>query len=477
MNDSHFETGRPSAPNGRANPGPVNGGPLLDTPFTARPRRFWPWRSALLGAFIALSAAAAVLWALHARDEALDAVRARAPEAAEWIDALRAQFDAVIAVLGAALLVGTLALAVLVRRRLWAFRAEETDQYVIAIRREGAKWKALTESAADAIVIVDPRDGSIRERNRQAAALLGDAPLAKCLSAEGFEELKRSMDDAVAQPGRAIAARELRARAADGAERILDVRMAGIDLVDERVVELSLRDVTRERAMERQLAIAERLSSLGLLTAGVAHEINNPLEGIGNYLSLLDRPTITQEQRTRYLGEVRHGFERIRDIVRDLLSFSRPGVEQGQADLADSIDRVSKLVGYTKAFGGVEISVEGLAKPISVAAERGRLEQVLLNLMMNAATAMDGHGRVTLRAKRFERAGERWARIEVCDQGPGISPENLSRIFDPFFTTTQGNGLGLSISYGLIRAHGGELRAANLPGRGAVFTIELPEAH
>jgi two-component system NtrC family sensor kinase len=477
VSDTRAEPRRPSDPDLQA------GGPKVDAlraplpPFTPLPRRFWPWRSALLAAFIALSAAGAVLWALHARDAALDAVRARAPEAAEWIDALRAQFDAVIAVLGAALVLGTLALAVLVRRRLWAFRAEETDQYVIAIRREGAKWKALTESAADAIVIVDPRDGTIRERNRQAAALLGDAPLANCLSREGFDELKRSMDDAIAQPGRAIAARELRARAADGAERILDVRMAGIDLVDERVVELSLRDVTRERAMERQLAIAERLSSLGLLTAGVAHEINNPLEGIGNYLSLLDRPTITPEQRTRYVGEVRHGFERIRDIVRDLLSFARPGVEQGQADLAVSIDRVSKLVGYTKAFEGVEIALEGLATPIAVAAERGRLEQVLLNLMMNAATAMDGRGRVTLRARRFERAGERWARIEVCDQGPGIAAENLSRIFDPFFTTTQGNGLGLSISYGLVRAHGGELRAANQPGGGAIFTIELPEAH
>jgi len=391
------------------------------------------------------------------------------PEISAW------RWRAIVGMAAASLL-GVAGIAVLVRRRLWAFRAHETDQYVIAIRREGAKWKALTESAADAIVIVDPRDGAIRERNRQAAALLGDAALPERFGPGGFAELERPMQAAVATPGLAIAARELRVRAADGTERVLDVRMAGIDLVDERVVELSLRDVTRERAMERQLAISERLSSLGLLTAGVAHEINNPLEGIGNYLSLLDRPNLTAEQRERYLGEVRHGFERIRDIVRDLLSFARPGVEQGAADLGASIERTAKLVGYTKTFGEVEIVTAGLGKPVVVAAERGRLEQVLLNLLMNAATAMGGRGRITINVRRFERSGERWASIEVADEGPGVSAENLSRIFDPFFTTTQGNGLGLSISYGLVRAHGGELRAANRPGGGAAFTIELPEA-
>jgi PAS domain S-box-containing protein len=442
--------------------------------FAAAPRRrFWAWRSALLAVFLLVLAAVAVAWAVAARDAALGELAQSAPELAERV---RREFNLAIGVLSGAMLLGTLAIAFVVRRRLWSFRAEETDQYVLAIRREGAKWKALTESAADAIVIVDPRDGSIRERNRQAAALLGESTLAGVFSAEDLGALERGMAEAVAEPGRAIAARELRARGVDGAERVLDVRMAGIDLVDERVVELSLRDVTRERAMERQLAISERLSSLGLLTAGVAHEINNPLEGIGNYLSLLEKPTVSDEQRVRWAGEVRHGFERIRVIVRDLLSFSRPGVEQGRAELASSFERVSKLVSYTKSFGAVEIVAEGLEPGLAVAAERGRLEQVLLNLMMNAATAMGGRGVIRVSARSFVRDGQRWVSIEVADQGPGIPPEHLARIFDPFFTTTQGTGLGLTISYGLIRAHGGELRAANQASGGAVFTVLLPRA-
>lgn len=436
-------------------------------------RRFWPWRSALLGLVLLALAVAALAWAIAARNAALERLSA---SPSDVVEAVMREFDRAVAVLAAAMVLGTLAIAVLVRRRLWAFRAEETDQYVIAIRREGAKWKALTESAADAIVIVDPRDGSIRERNRQAAALFGDASLASLLAPAEFAELERGMKEAVAEPGRAVAARELRVRGTDGAERVLDVRMAGIDLVDERVVELSLRDVTRERAMERQLAISERLSSLGLLTAGVAHEINNPLEGIGNYLTLLEKPSVSDEQRQRWTAEVRHGFERIRVIVRDLLSFSRPGVEQGRAELLECFERVSKLVGYTKSFSAVEIVGEGLSRGMSVAAERGRLEQVLLNLMMNAATAMGGKGRITVRVRRVEREGQRWLAIEVLDEGPGIPPDHLQRLFDPFFTTTQGTGLGLTVSYGLIRAHGGELRAANRAEGGAVFTVLLPQA-
>ncbi len=442
-------------------------------PRASQARRFWPWRSALLGLVVLALALAAVVWAIAARNSALEHLSASPRELA---DAVRREFDSAIAGLAAAMVLSTLAIAVLVRRRLWAFRAEETDQYVIAIRREGAKWKALTESAADAIVIVDPRDGSIRERNRQAAALFGDASLRSVLASADFEELERGMKEAVAEPGRAVAGRELRARGADGAERVLDIRMAGIDLVDERVVELSLRDVTRERAMERQLAISERLSSLGLLTAGVAHEINNPLEGIGNYLALLEKTVVSDEQRVRWAGEVRHGFERIRVIVRDLLSFSRPGVEAGRAELLECFERVSKLVGYTKSFSAVEIVGEGLTRGMSVAAERGRLEQVLLNLMMNAATAMGGRGRITVRVRRLQRDAQEWFAIEVLDQGPGIRPEHLQRLFDPFFTTTQGTGLGLTISYGLIRAHGGELRAANRAEGGAVFTVLLPRA-
>jgi signal transduction histidine kinase len=375
-----------------------------------------------------------------------------------------------------ALLVAALTVAIVVRRRLWDFRARETAQYVIAIRREGAKWKALTESAADMIFIVDPRDGTTLERNRMAVATLGDASLRESLPAEHFAELERGLERARSEPGAPVALPELSLRANDGRELRVDARLAGIDLGDARVVEISMRDVTRERAMERQLSITERLSSLGLLTAGVAHEINNPLEGIGNYLTLLEKPDAPPEKRARYVEQVRVGFDRIRDIVRDLLSFARPGVERGEADLRQVVERTRKLVSYTKPFESVQLDVRGLEQPLVVPGDRGRLEQVLLNVLLNAATAMGGKGRVAVEARKVERgfAGEPTVRITIDDEGPGIPPENLSRLFDPFFTTTQGSGLGLSISYGIVQAHGGALTASNRSGGGARFVIELP---
>lgn len=377
-----------------------------------------------------------------------------------------------------ALLITAVTMAVVVRRRLWDFRARATAQYVVAIRREGAKWKALTESAADMIFIVDPRDGSTVERNRMVQATLGERSLEQSLSPADFQELVEGMRAAARSPGVGVALRELVLHAADGRELRVDVRLADIDLGPARVVEISMRDVTRERAMERQLSISERLSSIGLLTAGVAHEINNPLEGIANYLNLLEKSEASPERRARYLEQVRVGFDRIRDIVRDLLAFARPGVEHGEADLRQVVERVRKLVSYTKSFGEVEVVVRGLDAPLTVPGDRGRLEQVLLNLFLNAATAMGGRGVITLEAQRVARghAGEPAVRLTVDDEGPGIAAADLSRIFDPFFTTTQGNGLGLSISYGIVQAHGGALSASNRPGGGARFVVELPAA-
>lgn len=241
-----------------------------------------------------------------------------------------------------------------------------------------------------------------------------------------------------------------------------------------REAELSLRDVERQRQLERQLQTSERLSALGLLTAGVAHEINNPLEGIGNYLALLEKPGIPEEKRTRYVGLVRDGFERIRVIVRDLLSFSRPGVERGDVDLAQVVARAVKLVGYSKPFANVPIDLRGFDGRSVVPGDAGRLEQVLVNLLLNAAAAMHGNGRVTITARRVEQGGEAALELAVDDQGPGIPPDDLSRIFDPFFTTTEGTGLGLAVSYGIVRAHGGTLTASNRASGGASFVVRLP---
>jgi signal transduction histidine kinase len=252
--------------------------------------------------------------------------------------------------------------------------------------------------------------------------------------------------------------------------------MAAVFFVRLSVRELRLRELARRKAMERQLEISERLGSLGLLTASVAHEINNPLEGIGNYLALMEKDSLPPDQRKRYLELVRHGFHRIRDIVRDLLTFARPSIHDGSADLAQVVRQAIKLAGYGKETKGIGFELQGLDAPLLVPGDPGRLEQVFINLFHNAGRAMAGGGTITVRAGRAAGNGARAPAVEVAveDSGPGIPPEHLGRLFDPFFSTSGGTGLGLSISYGIVSAHGGTLEAGNRAEGGARFTVRLP---
>ncbi len=257
--------------------------------------------------------------------------------------------------------------------------------------------------------------------------------------------------------------------------------IAGFFLVRMSLREVALREAARYRQQELELTrrkqLSERLESLGLLTAGVAHEINNPLEGIENYLALLERESGSKEKQKRYVELLRYGFHRIRDIVRDLSSFARPGVETGTADVAAAVTHALKMVAYTKEFKQVKVELQGLESTIHVNGEGRRLEQVFLNLFLNAGRAMGGEGTISITAKPVPGTdGADEVEIAIEDTGPGIPPEVLPRIFDPFFTTANSTGLGLSISYGIVEAHGGSLRAENSPGGGARFLLRLPTA-
>jgi len=397
------------------------------------------------------------------------------PEAAleQALRPLRA--EALRIAIAVAAVTALLALASLAAYRMSvrAVRLHEAERFLAQIRAESAKYRALMEGAADAVLIVDAARGSVRELNARARELLGAAqgePLSERFEPESRAALAAALERAAQAPGASVSEPALRARGAGGSVLLVDARLAAIDIEGEHVIELALRDLTREREVERQLRIAERMGSLGMLTAGVAHEINNPLEGIANYLALLERPNLDEQQRARYLERIRHGFARIRDIVRELLSFARPGVGGEQAELGEVVRRALELLRFTKDFGALSIELQGLEPPLRVSGDSGRLEQVLLNLLLNAARAMGGRGRIRIRAEREPGA----VALYVEDEGPGIPEQHLARIFDPFFTTTQGTGLGLAVSYGIARDCGGSLHARNLPGSGAQLCLRLP---
>jgi signal transduction histidine kinase len=232
----------------------------------------------------------------------------------------------------------------------------------------------------------------------------------------------------------------------------------------------------RVRELERQVMHSERLASVGRLAAGMAHEINNPLEGMTNYLELLEDDLAKGDvDGARALaGRVRQGLERAAGITRQVLAYSDPG--RAPKQVLDLKQAAADAVGFVRESGawpGVRIAVDGTGEPLPVRANPTNLGQLFLNLLMNACQAHGGReGRVDVTLYRQDGR----ARVQIADRGPGIPGEALPHLFEPFFSTRGSTGLGLAVCHGVVADHGGEIRAANRPGGGAVFTVELPLA-
>ncbi len=227
------------------------------------------------------------------------------------------------------------------------------------------------------------------------------------------------------------------------------------------------------RAAQEQLVQTERAAALGEMSAKVAHEVNNPLGIIGNYLQLIRRVLGTNIEAINYVDIVSEEIDRIAGIVRQLLDFHRPGSEElAPVDVCRLVDSVLQLMDRQLAANNIEL-VKDLptdCPPIFGVPEN--LKQVLLNIIINAVDFMPDGGRLEVAIT----ASDHSLRVTFCDTGPGISPELIPRIFEPFFTTKEpgkGTGLGLSVCYGIIKRHGGSITYKNTE-TGGCFQIELP---
>jgi signal transduction histidine kinase len=228
--------------------------------------------------------------------------------------------------------------------------------------------------------------------------------------------------------------------------------------------------------LEEQLQISEKMASLGLLAAGVAHEVNTPLTGISSYTQMLLEGADPQDPRTPLLEKIERQTFRAAKIVNGLLTLSRPGTPGGDrspVDLNTVVADVFSLLEHQFEAGRIKVRRELWATPVVVSGIEHQLQQVLLNLLLNARDAMPVGGWLTV-VTRIE--GDQ-AIAEVADTGCGIPPDQLARIYDPFFTTKaigRGTGLGLSISYGIIREHDGVIRCDSTVGQGTRFAVCLP---
>lgn len=247
---------------------------------------------------------------------------------------------------------------------------------------------------------------------------------------------------------------------------------------DRTRIQQQIRELTfanREIASQQeQLVRTGKLASVGELAAGVAHEIGNPIAVLQGYIEMLAAPDLPPETRKQYLDTMDSAIRRVSTIIRDLLDFARPvsaSEEGGDAMLA--VQKVAQLLGPQKRLQHVTLTVDAEVETAPVPIPSVRLEQVLINLVFNAADATPDGGHINLGLS----VAEDQVQLTVIDDGPGVPEEDQARIFDPFFTTKdpgEGTGLGLSICHGLLETYGGTIHFESGPEEGTCFRITLP---
>ncbi len=370
---------------------------------------------------------------------------------------------------------------------LWLFSTVATNASVVMtnsrlyemVRRSEAEWETAFNALTEGIAVVGPAGNVLRAN--QALAAIAELPAAE-LVGRNFTETIAGASDAVAgligAAYRGERTPPLVVRP-DSSQKVLRLTAAPLAEAERGTVVILIEDVTEQRALEAQIIQNDKMASIGQLVSGVAHELNNPLTSIAGLAELLlERPPHLDLPR-EHLRVIYDQAERAGRIVRNLLTFARKGVpEKTAVDLHDVVVRTSLLIMYELQLHGIDLESDLSPEPTVVLGDRYELQQVLLNLVTNAVQAVSGlePGKprcITLSTNRSN--GE--AVLCVRDTGPGVPPHLVPYLFTPFFTTKgpgEGTGLGLSLSYGLVKAHGGVLEYEARPEGGAEFKVTLP---
>ena len=370
---------------------------------------------------------------------------------------------------------------------LWLFSTVATNASVVMtnsrlyemVRRSEAEWETAFNALAEGIAVVGP-EGNVLRANHALAAIV-ELPEAE-LVGRNFCGMIFGASDAVA---RLIGAAYRGERTAplvvrpENSQKVLRLTAAPLTEAERGTVVILIEDVTEQRTLEAQIIQNDKMASIGQLVSGVAHELNNPLTSIAGLAELLLERPPHPELPQEHLRVIYDQAERAGRIVRNLLTFARKGVpEKTAVDLHDVIVRTSLLIVYELQLHGIELESDSSSEPTVVLGDRYELQQVLLNLVTNAVQAVSGlepgkPRRITLTTSRSETE----AALRVRDTGPGVPPHLVPYLFTPFFTTKgpgEGTGLGLSLSYGLVKAHGGVLEYEAPPEGGAEFKVTLP---
>jgi len=355
-----------------------------------------------------------------------------------------------------------------------------------AVHRSQAHTHAIFEAASDAILIVDQR-GAIISANRKSAEMFGyphegllgqplEMLLPERLQSRHIDHRASYFQNPHARPmGRGL---DLVARRADGTEFPVEISLSYIETEDGLRALAFVTDITQRQVMERAARQADRLAALGRLSAGIAHEVNNPIGIISSRIEIMLLDAEAQPLPGTVMEDLkvlhRHA-QRVARIAHGLLSFARASsIEQFPVDLNQVVEETLLLMEKDLGKRGIAISRSLTAGLPPVHGDSNALQQVMVNLLANAADALGSGGEISLET-RLVSGDEGGVRLTVRDTGPGISPEILPRIFDPFYTTkSEGTGLVLSISYSIVREHKGTIDVESLPGKGTIFVLTFP---
>ncbi|HJQ71122.1 MAG TPA: ATP-binding protein [Blastocatellia bacterium] len=354
---------------------------------------------------------------------------------------------------------------------------------------ELARLKEFSESIIESVnvgILVVDFQGQITTWNSALEEIFGitrERALGRSIYETLDGDLIETMQNAIGQSSWALS--EMRhiykyaAATEDGRPLTLNVSLAPFEAARGVVTGalVVIENVTERAQLEQQLLEREKLSSIGLLAAGVAHEVNTPLAGISSYAQMLLQQVNDDDPKHKLLEKIHTQTLRASGIVNNLLNFSRTGDAQfREVEVNHVLEDTLQLL--EPQLRGTKIEIVrhyGQSLPAAYGSA-SKLQQVFMNLILNARDAMPGGGRLTISTRPVDTS----LVVDFRDTGMGIAPENIARIYDPFFTTKevgQGTGLGLALSYGIIQEHGGRIFVESRPGEGAHFTIKLPTAH
>jgi two-component system NtrC family sensor kinase len=350
------------------------------------------------------------------------------------------------------------------------------------VRRAKEQWETAFDALSEGIAVVDD-EGRVRRSNRALASLLG-TPLQNVVGTPLGEALlgkPNALQELLAATRRGDRPAPLVARS-DRLRRALRVNAARIPgAATEQSIVVMVEDVTEQQALETQLVQSEKLAAVGQLVSGVAHELNNPLTSIAGLSEfLLEQKELGKKDRG-HLQVIQEQAERAGRIVRNLLTFARKGsAERVPVDLNDVIRRTLSLTAYDLKLQDIAVERELSGALPDVFGDRHGLQQVVLNLVTNAAHAVAENPRERRREITVSTWFDGLVHLRVADTGPGIPDEIVQSVFTPFFTTKEpgkGTGLGLSITYSIVESHGGQITLEPRTSRGgAAFRVDLPPA-